>query len=696
MSHRSLAVFAVFALALPVVADDGLPAPVVDAVKKAAVFIKVDGEGWGASGSGFVVAGDDKALFVATNQHVIDTSGKPGKPAVITVVFDSGTKTERSFTATVTASDAERDLAVLRLAGVKSPPAAITLSDTAKLTETMSVYSFGFPFGKALAQDKGSPAVTVGKASVSSLRNGPDGELATIQIDGNLNPGNSGGPVVDAKGKLVGVAVATLREGQGIGFIVPAQELGQMMQGRVGRVRLVPQKGTDGKPTFRVEAVVLDPLENVRLAAVKYVVVKPQDRRPNLATFARSTGAKTADMKIVNGIASADIQVPTTDVELVLMVGLETVTKKTITSKPRAIPLGVAAVVGGPPPSGWKEYAPLDRSFVAWVPEKASKQSDESRTRAVNGKLLTVTSVAGETTGGLNYEAQSVLLKGVFGRSPKREVAEVFRDLIADDIKGKVTDTQDVDAGTLPGIESVIVAGRTTVRVRVFAAATGVFIATASGPADLAAGKEATTFLAAFRPSEAGSPGIGGGFPTPGGGLVSPGGGGPGVVATFPKGKEPTILGGAFDPTFADVAPDGGLLVGLEVGLAPGFGRTMTRAVRPIYRVKDNTLYGDQQGTQLDDVVTLKAKDGYAVGAVSVMHGLGFDGISVTFMKVADGGRLDAKDSYESKYVGSDEKKQLTKIGGDGTPVVGIVGKSNDKDLTGFGLLMKGQEPKKK
>ena len=76
------------------------------------------------------------------------------------------------------------------------------------------------------------------------------------------------------------------------------------------------------------------------------------------------------------------------------------------------------------------------------------------------------------------------------------------------------------------------------------------------------------------------------------------------------------------------------------------------------------------------------------------MHGLGFDGLSVTFMKVADG-KLDPADSYESEYVGSGQKKPLTKIGG-GTPVIGIVGKSNAKDLTGFGLLLQGQEPPKK
>lgn len=240
MSHRLFAVFALVALALPVVAQDGLPATVVEAVKKAAVFIKVEGEGWGASGSGFVVGGDDKALHVATNQHVIDTSGKPGKPAVITVVFDSGTKNERSFTAAVVASDSERDLAVLRLVGVKSPPAAITLSDNAKLTETMPVYSFGFPFGKALAEDKGSPAVTIGKASVSSLRLGPDGDLATIQIDGNLNPGNSGGPVVDAEtGRVVAIInMVLIKAGResalsnptGISYAIPVRHLHELLK----------------------------------------------------------------------------------------------------------------------------------------------------------------------------------------------------------------------------------------------------------------------------------------------------------------------------------------------------------------------------------------------------------------------------------------------------------------------------------
>ena len=58
------------------------------------------------------------------------------------------------------------------------------------------------------------------------------------------------------------------------------------------------------------------------------------------------------------------------------------------------------------------------------------------------------------------------------------------------------------------------------------------------------------------------------------------------------------------------------------------------------------------------------------MGAISAMRGLGFDGVSVTFMRVVDG-RFDAWDSYESDYVGSGQAKPLTRLGGDGTPVVG-------------------------
>ena len=135
----------------------------------------------------------------------------------------------------------------------------------------------------------------------------------------------------------------------------------------------------------------------------------------------------------------------------------------------------------------------------------------------------------------------------------------------------------------------------------------------------------------------------------------------------------------------------------IDIGLANAFNREMIRAIKPIYRTGDKESFGEQYGTQATKVVTVKAKEGYAVGGMTVKHGGGFDGMSVIFMKVVDG-KLDPKDTYESDFVGSDEKKTPTKVIGSGNTVIGVVGKINDKDMTGMGLLYKGQvfEPKKK
>ncbi|MBN9121576.1 MAG: hypothetical protein J0I06_20915 [Planctomycetes bacterium] len=159
-------------------------------------------------------------------------------------------------------------------------------------------------------------------------------------------------------------------------------------------------------------------------------------------------------------------------------------------------------------------------------------------------------------------------------------------------------------------------------------------------------------------------------------------------------GKTTPIAGGGFDPEFRDGPDAGGLLVGLEVGLGKFFNNDVIRAVRPIFREGGKEVLGEQRGTELNRVVRVVAKPGYAVGAITTKSGLGLDGFSVTFMKVAEGGKLDPKDSYESEWIGGMGGGGPTKHGGDGTPVIGIVGKANKKDLTGLGLLLK--EPEKK
>jgi hypothetical protein len=169
--------------------------------------------------------------------------------------------------------------------------------------------------------------------------------------------------------------------------------------------------------------------------------------------------------------------------------------------------------------------------------------------------------------------------------------------------------------------------------------------------------------------------------------------------AATPLGKEPIILGSIeHDPKFKTVGPEGAILVGLEARFAK-FGDTdIVRAVRPIYRVNGKEEFGKQFGDDLTGSVTLKAKEGYAVGGITGKAGWWCNGFSLTFMKVKPDGTLDPKDRYESEWVGFDGKGEVIRVMSDGPPVVGLVGKIVGKETTALGLLYKGQEgfdPKK-
>jgi hypothetical protein len=83
----------------------------------------------------------------------------------------------------------------------------------------------------------------------------------------------------------------------------------------------------------------------------------------------------------------------------------------------------------------------------------------------------------------------------------------------------------------------------------------------------------------------------------------------------------------------------------------------------------------------------VKAKPGYAVSSLTVNAGLWIDGMSVSFTRILDG-KLDPGDSYQSNYVGGVGGNRSI-LGGNTAPAIGIIGRSNQKDCTGIGLLIK-------
>ncbi|MFZ2053692.1 MAG: trypsin-like peptidase domain-containing protein [Candidatus Aminicenantales bacterium] len=182
---------------------------VVDSIGPAVVSIHT-GEGRRASefessgaGSGFVITPDG---YVLTNSHVAASARE------IRVIFIDGQKRA----ALLIGHDPSTDLAVLRVNATGLPYA--TLIDSSGLRVGQLVIAMGNPLGFQSTVSTGVVS-SLGRALRSQ-----DGRLIEniIQHTAPLNPGNSGGPLLDSRGRVVGINTAIIAQAQGIGFSIPA------------------------------------------------------------------------------------------------------------------------------------------------------------------------------------------------------------------------------------------------------------------------------------------------------------------------------------------------------------------------------------------------------------------------------------------------------------------------------------------
>ncbi|WP_020467436.1 S1C family serine protease [Singulisphaera acidiphila] len=283
---RSLSI-AALVLVLPVASalgQESIPAGMIAEIKASTVLVRTQSAAEMGTGSGFVIRVEGRAVYIATNHHVINLPVVQTKAAVgasVSVVFASGTAGEETKAAEILDSDSSRDLAILKVVAPKVVPKPIANFETAELVETMPVYTFGFPFGAAMAVGKKGSSITIGRGSVSSIRRDDFGRVAAVQIDGALNPGNSGGPVVDAKGRLVGIAVATI-PGAHIGMAIPAEELTQMLGGRVGAISVRGKASTKpGMLGVEIEAKLIDPLGRMKSVVLLHAPTIDRAAKPS-------------------------------------------------------------------------------------------------------------------------------------------------------------------------------------------------------------------------------------------------------------------------------------------------------------------------------------------------------------------------------------------------------------------------------
>ena len=186
------------------------------------VSISVNSTSGSGTGSGSIVQSDATRSYIVTNNHVIDDAVSGGK---VTVEFQDGTE----LTATIKGRDIAYDLAVLEISKGNLP--TISTGDSSKVLIGDLSVAIGSPLGLSGTVTSGiisalNRPVLAGSTNQASY-------IDALQTDAAVNPGNSGGPLVNGQGEMIGVnsAIASLGASSavttgniGLGFAIPINQ----------------------------------------------------------------------------------------------------------------------------------------------------------------------------------------------------------------------------------------------------------------------------------------------------------------------------------------------------------------------------------------------------------------------------------------------------------------------------------------
>jgi serine protease Do len=193
-------------------------------------------------GSGFIFHSDG---YIATNLHVLGEEG--AKIDKIFVTLSDG----KSHPSKIIGYDRFLDILVLKIEGSNFP--TISWGDSNKVIPTQNVYAFGHPLGFDNSIVRCFVSAINRNISVNDLimstRNFPDGiTRGLFQLDGNLNPGLSGGPITDENGLMVGMSSSNFGHDEhsvGIGFCVPTEKIKSILE-EIRTKKAVTSRGSLG------------------------------------------------------------------------------------------------------------------------------------------------------------------------------------------------------------------------------------------------------------------------------------------------------------------------------------------------------------------------------------------------------------------------------------------------------------------
>lgn len=223
-------------------------------------------------GSGVIV---DESGFILTNYHVIERASK------VRVLLSD----DEVYEATVLAGDSVNDLALIKVEP-RRPLPAIRFAPDDDLLLGETVVALGNPFGL-------THTVTVGVLSATNREARYEGEVLyrdILQTDAAVNPGNSGGPLVNLNGDLIGINVAVYQQAQNISFAVPVKRaralLARWLSSRLLHktwLGFEPRPGPDGLYVDRLDPE--GPAARAGLQAGEPVVALNGQAVPDVYTF---------------------------------------------------------------------------------------------------------------------------------------------------------------------------------------------------------------------------------------------------------------------------------------------------------------------------------------------------------------------------------------------------------------------------
>ncbi|WP_155287639.1 S1C family serine protease [Lacticaseibacillus zhaodongensis] len=251
-----------------------------------------------SEGSGVIYEKKDGSAYIVTNNHVISGSDK------LEVILSDGTK----LTANKVGADSVTDLAVLKIDGAKVNTVA-SFGDSSKIAAGQTVLAIGSPLGTQYATSVTQGIVSAKSRTVDTTDdNGQTtGQATVIQTDAAINNGNSGGPLINLSGQIVGINSMKLSGSsdssdsatvEGMGFAIPSNEV----------VSIINQLVTSGKvvrPALGISAIDLD---QVSADQQKSILKLPSSVTSGvvIAGYTRTSIAKRAGLKEYDVIVAID------------------------------------------------------------------------------------------------------------------------------------------------------------------------------------------------------------------------------------------------------------------------------------------------------------------------------------------------------------------------------------------------------